>query len=233
MIKTNLQKQIEHNAHMKTVFSNSTILASKQALYNRIFKADNFTKYKPNMKESKFELLVAYNVHIAITRHLLKNLSSRGNMSALELLNNINHTVSIEDLEQEVLLKFVELSDNWSISFNGDVSFNNDDTMKEVFGCISSYLYKFQTKHFKHQYISIDTGLNDDNGNAIFEIIDATKVSQLSKHISIADVVENTHFYTFYNAQTDNDKKWIMYRVQGLSNSKIAATMGVTNKHKK
>lgn len=218
MKKTTIQNSIERMAHVKTFnANNSTLHASKQALYNRIFKANNFQKYVPSGNESKFDLLVNYNIHVAITRHLLKNLASRGNINALELLNNINHTVSVEDLEQEILLKFIELSNDWAIGFDGSVEFLNDETMKQVFACVSSYLYKFQTKHFKHMYIELDG-----------QIIDVTKVSQLADYVSIDNIMLNENFLTFYKLQSDNDKQWIEYRIDGLSNSKIALAMNVT-----
>lgn len=203
-------------AHVVTPIDiNGTVHASKQALYNRIFKAQNYTRYTPNYTESKFELLVAYNVHVAITRYRLKRI---GNTNALDLLNNINHTVSLEDLQQEILLKFVELADNWNIDFDGTVTFNDDDTtIIEVFKAVDNYLYRFQTKHYKHQYIEIDG-----------DIVDANKVTELADYVSIDNIIANEHFFTFYNQQATLDKQWIDCRLQGLSNSKIAVAMGVT-----
>lgn len=191
--------------------------ASKQALYNRMFKAQNYIKYISSGNETKFELLMNFQVHIAITIHCLKNLEKKGNLSASELLQNINHTISIEDLQSEVLLKFVELEKEWDIDKLGNVTFLNDDTMKQIFACISSHLYQFQTKHYKHLYIEIDNN-----------IVDCNKVSQLCDYVSINDIMENIHFQTFYNNQTTFDKQWLDLRLQGLSNSKIALAMNCT-----
>ena len=69
------------------------------------------------------------NIHVAIVRHCLKMLFSKGNMTAYELLAGHNGIISIEDLQQEVLLTIIECyhSDLQTISEYTLVS----DTIKE------------------------------------------------------------------------------------------------------
>ena len=202
--------------HVKSE-SSSTMLASKQALYNRLFKANTFTKYMPTFEETSLELLHNYNVHVSITRNSLKQLACKGNMNALELLNNINHTVSIEDLQQEVLIWFVENEKEWNIDFEGQVTFENDESVKSLFTCISGYLRRFQTKHYKHQYIEIDG-----------DIVDATKVTQLADYVSMDNLLENIALQTFIEKLTGIDKEWLLLRLQGLSNLAISKELNVT-----
>lgn len=219
MKNTQLQKQINSFIGVKsdTNTMTSTIHASKQALYNRMFHADNFAKYEPVGNESKYDLLYNYNVHVAITSHCLKRLASMGNLNAMELNNNINHTVSKEDLTQEVLLFFVEYADSWDIDFFGNVTFQDDETVKALFTCISGYLRKFQTKHYKHMYIEIDG-----------EIVDCNKVSQLADYVSIDNILENIDLQNFINSLNGIDKEWLLLRLQGLSNLAISKELNVT-----
>ena len=162
------------------------------------------------------ETLAKNNVHIAITRHCLKSLMCKGNLVAMELLNNVNHTVSIEDLQQEVLLWFFENYDDWEISDNGKIEFLTDNA-KSLFTCVSGYLRKFQTKHYKHQYIELDG-----------QIVDCSKVSALADYVSMDNLLEDINLQSFMNKLSAHDKKWLEYRLQGLSNSKIALAMNVT-----
>lgn len=220
MRKTNLQNIIEHATHVVSMNdSNSTIMCSKQAVYNRLFHANNFSvpELDCNIQYNKYELLTMYHVHVAITRHLLKNLMSSGNLAAMELLNGINHTVCIEDLEQEILLKFMELDEHWTIDNTGKVEFDSDNTMKEIFGTVSRYLYQFQTKHYKHLYIEIDG-----------DIVDATKVTALADYVCIDNILADEHIHGFLEKQTEHDKQWFLYRMDGLSNKAIADIMKVT-----
>jgi len=214
---TTIQKRINTMNHVHNYNEHSTEHASKQALYDRMFHADNFAKYQPKGNETKFDLLVGYNVHIAITSHCLKRLASLGNMNAMELHNGINHTVSKEDLQQEVLLFFVENCDKWEIDETGKVTFDNDETLKALFTCISGYLRRFQTKHFKHLYIEIDNN-----------IVDCNKVSQLADYVSIDELTQDVFLQGFLATLTELDRQWTEYRLQGLSNSKIATTLNVT-----
>ena len=222
MVKTiktsnnSIQSRINHMTHVKSE-STSTMLASKQALYNRMFKANNFTQYVPNGNESKFELLANYKIHIAITTHCLNKLASLGNLNAMELNNNINHTVSKEDLTQEMLLWFVENEKEWNIDFYGKVTFSDDETVKSLFTCVSGYLRKFQTKHYKHQYIEID-------GN----IVDVNKVTELADYVSMNNLLENIDLQNFINTISGIDKEWLLLRLQGLSNMAISKELGVT-----
>lgn len=217
MTKTTIQKQIERTNHVREYASNTTIHSSKQALYERMFHANNFQKYNPTFEESQLELLHNYNVHVSITRHSLKRLASKGNLNAMELLSNINHTVSIEDLEQEVLLWFVENDKEWNIDFDGKVEFSSDDSVKSLFTCVSGYLRKFQTKHYKHQYIEIDN-----------EIVDCNKVAQLADHVSIDNLLENIELQKFMENLPEFDKQWLELRLQGLSNLSISKELSVT-----
>lgn len=219
MKNTTIQNRINHVAHVKTATDPfSTYHVSMQATYNRLFKAQNYTRYTPDYTESKFDLLVRYNVHVAIARYRLKRI---GNMNSLDLLNNINHTVNLEDLQQEVLLKFVEYSDFWNIGFDGTVTFeeseNGEQTIIEIFKAIDNYLYRFQTKHFKHQYIEIDG-----------DIVDVNKVSALADYVSMDALLEDITLQSFLDALPDFDREWLEYRLTGLSNKKIAECMGVT-----
>ena len=221
MVKTNntlIQSRINAMAHVKSE-SSSTMLASKQALYNRMFKANNFIQYVPNGNESKFELLANYKIHIAITTHCLNRLASLGNLNAMELNNNINHTVSKEDLTQEMLLWFAENEKEWEIDFYGKVTFSDDETIKGLFTCVSGYLRKFQTKHYKHQYIEID-------GN----IVDVNKVTELADYVSIDNLLENIELQNFINSLSGIDKEWLLLRLQGLSNMAISKELNITYK---
>lgn len=212
---TTIQKRINEMASVKkTIDVLSLEHATKQREYNYIFKA---TKYEPNGNESKLELLHNYNVHISITRYSLKQLASKGNLNAMELLNNINHTVSIEDLQQEVLLWFVSNNEEWDIDFDGIVNFNNDESVKSLFTCISGYLRRFQTKHYKHQYIEID-------GN----IVDCNKVTELADYVSIDNLLENIELQNFLDTLKGIDKEWLELRLQGLSNLSISKELNVT-----
>lgn len=208
MTNTTLQKLINTTNNVHDYNAHSTTHASKQALYNRMFHADNFTKYQPTGNETKFDLLVNFNIHKAITSYRLKRI---GNINAYELLSNINHTVSREDLEQEVLLKFVELSESWDIDATGKVTFEDDTAMVEVFKAIDNYLYRFQTKHFKHLYIEIDNN-----------IVDVSKVSALADYVSIDDLTNDLHLQGFLATLTEFDRNWTKYRLQGYSNKAIA-----------
>lgn len=164
-----------------------------------------------NTTTIQLNLLVQNNVHIAITRHCLKSLMCKGNLNAMELLNNINHTISIEDLSQEVLLAFVENPNEWEFDeLTSKVVFLNDDFIKLVFGAVSKHLYQFQTKHYKHQYIEIDG-----------DIVDATKVSALADYVCIDNILTNNNFKEFLPLLTDFEKQWLMLRLDGLSNASI------------
>ena len=214
-INTTIQNRINHIAHVTTAPDrNSTQHASKQALYNRMFNAQNYTRYTPNGTETAFELLKAYNVHVAITRYRLKRI---GNANALELLNNVNHTVNLEDLQSEVLLKFVEMSGQWTIDQSGSVTFEDDTAMIEIFRAVDNYLYRFQTKHYKHQYIELDG-----------EIVDVNKVTALADHVSIDAILEDVVLQDFMNKLPDLDREWLWGRLYGGSNRQIAMNMGVT-----
>ena len=217
MKKTQLQFNIEKMNNVKGEIDNFTIHANKQAFYNRMFKAQNYAKYEPTGKESKFELLVNFKVHIAITTHCLKNLEKKGNLNASELLRNINHTISMEDLQQEVLLKFVELEKDWNIDFFGNVTFLSDETMKQIFARISTHLYQFQVKHYKHLYIELDNS-----------IVDCTKVSQLADYVSIDNILSDLYFKIFFDNQSEIDKKWLSLRLEGFSNLFISKELNVT-----
>lgn len=219
MKTTQLQQQINSFIGVKNHINTetSTIHSSKQALYNRMFHADNFTKYQPTGNESKHELLYNFNVHVSITSHCLKRLSSKGNLNAMELNNNINHTVSKEDLTQEVLLFFVEYSNSWNIDNAGNVTFSDDETVKALFTCISGYLRRFQTKHYKHQYIEIDG-----------DIVDCNKVSALADYVSIDDLLEDIDLQHFIDKLQGIDKQWLLLRLQGLSNLAISKELNVT-----
>ena len=224
-----VMRRIERVNHVREYVKHSTIHSSKQALYERMFHANHYTKYEPTFDESQLELLYNYNVHIAITRHSLKRLASKGNLNAMELLNNINHTVSIEDLQQEVLLWFVsglyddkgnllnEEDRKWNISYTGNVTFSSDESMKELFSCISGYLRRFQTKHYKHQYIELDN-----------EIVDCNKVAQLADHVSIDNLLENIELQQFMENLPEFDKKWLELRLEGLSNLAISKELNVS-----
>ena len=211
---TSIQTTINKVCHVTEYNAHSTTHASKQALYNRMFKADNFAKYQPNGNETKFELLVNFNIHKAITSYRLERI---GNTNAYELLANINHTVSREDLEQEVLLKFVEMSESWEIDTTGKVTFLDDTSMIEVFKAVDNYLYRFQTKHFKHLYIEIDG-----------DIVDCNKVSALADYVSIDNILEDITIQSFMNTLSSFDKEWLLLRLQGLSNLSISKELNCT-----
>ena len=215
---TRIQDRINHKAGVKTatnVFDTMHIV--NQVKYDKLFNADkNYTMYVPTGNESKFELLVKFNVHIAIARYRLKKY---GNLNSLDLLNGQNRTVCLEDLQQEVLLKFVEHSDSWDIGFDGKVQFLNDSGMIEIFKCIDNYMYQNQTKHYKHLYVEIDG-----------EIVDCNKVTELADYVSIEELQTNINFIMFYNRQTDTDKRWLELRLDGNSNTDISKIMNVTYK---
>ena len=156
------------------------------------------------------------NIHAAIVRHCLKMLFSKGNMTAYELLAGHNGIISIEDLQQEVLLTIIECyhSDLQTISEYTLVSDTIKEHTKEIYGTITKYMYSHSIRHYKHTYIEIDG-----------DIVDVNKISQLATYCDIDGILDDEYIKAFMDTLTDTQRQVLMYRLQGYTIKEIADTL--------
>ena len=171
------------------------------------------------IQTSEYKLTSIYetNTHKAITRKALRTLVGKGNLFALDLLNGENHTISIEDLEQQTLLYLCENVNHWNVFKDNRIDFTDVEYGKGLWQVVSTYLYQFQVKHYKHTYIEIDG-----------DIVDCSKVSALADYVSMEELDNDIALQDFMSKLMTFDRQWLEYRLDGMSNSAIAREMGVT-----
>ncbi len=175
-------------------------------------------------------ILFQSGIVTAITRHALTALYAKGNTTAGELLRGHVGVIDTDDLEQEVTTAFLETADTdtkiggWHLTVWGDKSncvkldFDDDDTIKAVFGAVSRYMYSHATRHYKKQYVEIDG-----------DTVRADDVAAIAKYIT-ADHVLSDSIVADYAATLDKlELTYFTHRLNGLSRRECADIMGITD----
>lgn len=185
-----------------------------------------------------FDITTLYNEKIVekITKKLLINLFSCGNMNAYDIYTTKNNgLVTLEDLTQELLLFLCEHSNEWYLErqfsrYTTDekqpckLVFLNEETSKEFFKIVSTNLYQNIRKHEnKKLWIELDG-----------QELKIDDITALANHTCIEDVMTLSLYNSFCNYLLSAKPKkaqrymhFINLRLQGYKHKEIAETMNI------
>lgn len=197
-----------------------------------------YTHDMPQLKKPTFDTQEVYtiddmlsaNIHYAIARHSLYKLACKGNQVAMDILSGINNgVVTLDDLAQEVAIAMIE---NYADTAIESGQFNpallDDIQMRSIFGAVSSYMYKHQTRVYKKQYVTYDIDGQDgvtlaiDNARALSDISDIDKFCALYDTKMMLKAIADKY------GKNSNEARYFALRVNGYTMRDCATSLSVT-----
>lgn len=165
------------------------------------------------------EDMLSARIHYAIARHSLYKLACKGNQTAMDILSGQNNgIVTLDDLAQEVAMAMIEHECDTAIEqghFNPALL--DDIQMRGIFGAVSSYMYKHQTRHAKKQYVVVDNGTTDGLTLAIDNTQAWSDISDIDKFCALYEVKRVLVAIADRYGKDSNEGKFLALRVNGYS----------------